>query len=462
MNILSFYQHLLEDSHIVVDKEGILHRQYKGLDDNPKPLLLKHNKKDCLIVMPIKSQTDKAGWVDRVAFHPLTENVSRGESLVLEKYRKYMIARMGFTYNALMGMLYSVAKDTASHSKLTPQQSALVSTLNDVDEKFAELFPKLVVAAMEQNTPIINIYLKRSGAIDGKIFQRAAVVSSPWAEKLYAIEDKEFLGHKVRVKDINILKALLQVVFPYARQDDFSAYSAGSNAMRAPSLQALLFSISKMASDINTIAESFKKSFKEVWDETHFELQWLDFITDLDAQANELSRIPMMPGNEGKSLVKQKEETTPPWEPATTAPVVQAPVQEKVSAPVQAASQQVQQPAYTGGPVGNQYPNYQAQPVNNYHVPHAEKGTSPDSPLARAMNAPAQMPQQPYPPQPPIHPQGYGFYQPPMYQGPAPYPQQGYGYNQPQYNTGGWEIQQQSYGGGYGYNNPGYNQGRRF
>lgn len=313
--VLETYVQLLETAQLKADDHGIIHKNLLVIDDN-SPFIVEKDGKRFSMVMPIKEQSSNPDWSNRVVFHPLVEEISRGESVVMEAFRKHMVDRLNLAYRACANMIAALASDPSSHADLSSGAKALIQTLGDADQKFMEMFSKV-----NSKEPMISIYIKRNGEANGKNWLRAAIVTSPFAEAFYKVDEKErvFLGEKLRVKDMGLMENMLKILFPFAKKADFSEYCTGRNSLRAPTLTAFMDAVKIQAEVINLLVNGLGHD-QLIKDCGFRPLAWVDALADLDSWKREILLIPALPGNEGRSaLVNPNEESaTPPWEAATS------------------------------------------------------------------------------------------------------------------------------------------------
>ena len=217
---------------------------------------------------------------------------------------------------------------------LSPKQGELLSKLKKLDANAGAYIIKQINSLQTND---FNMYLtmivRRSGKAEGKKWQRAGVVKFPLYEEL--IKDREDSEVKMRKKERDLLKDLLEYIFPDIEDPD--EYNAGSNDMNAPTLMALLKTVKKIATCINKVVKTFK-SIVDIECCT-IPTDWVNDVDESDKFISESRRIPMTSENKGATNKKTLEVENA---------AVQAAMLEKMSEPVaipQQAAPQVQEPA---------------------------------------------------------------------------------------------------------------------
>lgn len=379
--LLGFYNNVLHSVSLNTNEEGLISMSILG-DNTPVVVT------DKRLVLPTEPILRNGNWVNHIAFHPMSENIYRGESAVLKKLRNLVNLRLISVIHSLITQLTDIAIDTDSHSKLSPKQSGLLSILPKVDNTTRDTFSKI----LDQTSPITdrrvaNIYLKRGGKLKGKDFSRIGVVSFPITEE-FDNEDKSIYGVKLRVKDFKSFQDLFDYLVPEA--GDLETYSYGSNSAVAPYFHALMKAFINVAKQLNKTTKLFKK-FLDDADELMIDVDWEEEIDNLSFYRD---LIPSLEGNDGElSMDEKKAAEIPPWEDqnAKSNPVPAFNVNQSppIPAPVQQPQMSKASPS-TGGlswqDILNKRTNGQANMV-------------PTAPMGFAgQPAPAQPPQQIWPP----------------------------------------------------------------
>lgn len=289
MEIIPLYKSILESAGLDVDKDGLVSMDLSG-ELYPAECQGKR------LAIPSAERLRSGEWQGLQAFHPLAENIYRGESPVLKKLRGLINYRIGSVLSCLMTELIEIAADTDSHKKLSPTQSEYLTLAPAADEKTVKDFNK--VMKKNSNTGefrLTSIYLKRGGIYKGEKYSRLAVASFPITDN-FGNKDHTIFGVKVRAKDQRTFESLFEFILPGA--SDVETYSHGSNSMTAPFLHSLLKSFAKIARQLNKITHKFRKHLEDA-DGLHINLDWEDSLEDLSKYRD---LIPTLSGNDGEPL----------------------------------------------------------------------------------------------------------------------------------------------------------------
>lgn len=246
------------------------------------------------MALPTRTVLSQADWEHVVAFHPLSENVLRGESPVLKKLRVLMSLRVTYVLTKLMERLLEIAADHDYHKKLSPTAAEFLTRVPNADEKTVKALDKILDSLeLTGDRRLVSIYLKRGGSLGGDKFSRVAVTSFPILDQ-FENDDHEIFGVKMRGKDKETIANLFNYLIPNG--NNLEAYSAGSNSATAPYFQSLSMAYAKLAKRINTVVRVFKKHLADA-DQLTIETDWESMITDLDVYRD---LIPSLSGNEGE------------------------------------------------------------------------------------------------------------------------------------------------------------------
>ena len=355
MKLITLYKALLELGGMSSDRDGLVSGKLPGGKEDPRPVTIKGKR----LVLPTQKQLTTADWSDRIVFHPLYENVLRGESQVIEKLRTLITTRVNVTIAILGTALLELAGNTGEHSKLNPDQSMFLAKVRMLDkntlEGWTDLCKALDLADGKQN--FIHVFLKRSGSIAGKKHARVGVVNFPVMKALCAGDEKIF-GYKPRNKaHREVFKNLMEYIFKDILTD--GAYNAGSDSSIAPYTDAMLRAFLNVIAPINDTIDLFSDIRPELTD-LRFNSDWVEELDKLETYHPDIRSIPMQAGNEGAALIKgvsptQEQTEQPQQQQVVQQPIVQQPV---IQQPTTFQSVQPQQPQWMANPVPVAYPNY--------------------------------------------------------------------------------------------------------
>lgn len=307
MNILDLYKSILECGGLTTDDEGFVSIKF---DKKGSPVLVNGKR----LVLPTQKQLTSENWNDKIVFHPLSENILRGESEVITKLRSVFNIRLNYTFAAVAQNLLTIISSVGEHNKLTPEQGEILSAVMDADETTLVSFTKMMVNSIGEcpEKAFINIFLKRGGTINGKKYSRVGIVTFPLYEELKKNQET-YYGVKLRSKDRQALIQLYEYMLPGLDMEE--SYNFGTDSNIAPFLDALMGTVLGIGSKMNDILELFGKLI-DSGDQLVFESEWVDAFENLTVMLPQIRQIPAQQGNEGK--VKGTE--TPQVTQATTVP----------------------------------------------------------------------------------------------------------------------------------------------
>ena len=295
--LVDLYTEVIKSLGMEVDAEGLVSMDLG--DGNKIPSNIGNKR----MVIPTQELLRNGDFSGVVAFHPMAESVSRGESEVLKKYKNLINFRLTTIISCLLTELMEIAVNKDYHSKLTPTQSGLIQKIADVDAKTLESLIKILnkVSHTGENR-LVSIYLKRGGTLNEAKYSRLAVANFPIADE-FDNEDQKIFGVKLRVKDHKAIVSLFNYILPDAA--DMNTYSHGSNSMAAPYFHALSKSFIKVATQLNKVTKLFKKHLDSP-NSLNVNVDWEESMEDLSIYRDV---IPTLDGNVGETSVVDKEKS---------------------------------------------------------------------------------------------------------------------------------------------------------
>lgn len=342
MKLLDLYKSILECGGLTTDDDGFVSVKF---DKKSSPALI-HGKR---LVLPTQKQLSSE-FGDKIIFHPLSENILRGESEVITKMRSVFNIRLNYTFAALAQNLLTIITSIGEHHKLTPEQSEILSAVKNVDETTLISFTKMMVNSIQESPEkaFVSIFLKRGGTINGKKHSRVGVVTFPLYEELKK-EQEVYFGVKLRSKDRLGLIQLYEYMLPNLETPE--AYNFGSDSGVAPFLDALMGSVLGIASKMNDLLELFKGMI-DSGEDLVFESNWVESFENLNEMIPQIRLIPSQAGNEGKikTMESPVQAVTPAAVPLQTfqPPPPVAPYQQPQQVYNPQPPQHFQQPQATG------------------------------------------------------------------------------------------------------------------
>lgn len=465
------YVPLLAALHIQPDENGILHRSHR---DSVKVCEVNKRK----MVLPTSENLKSLAMDDYVYFHPLSENIARGDSAIYNYLKLALTLRVNYTIMGLATLLLEVANDKTLDGKLKSHQLGLLEALPKLDNKTISHLSNAYINTDLDKKVFFSVYNKRNGKINGTTYNRVAVIRFPLVEQLKDPANSEFWsGIKgVRKADYANYLALFNYMLP--NWDVENSYSGASDSMEAPSFHALVMGFLNVMKQLNKIMADFAdvidvtdliaKDLDQVESAVSNLARYVNLIAPLDGntgemaandnQVNQLQSKPLgIPPVGLMNSAESKFNSVGHQQQPQAAPApMQQPQQPQVPQQPYQAPQQPQQPSgfigfgpgtlsqqqpqpYGGYPQqGYGYPNQApAQPAPGGYIGYPGQYQQPapapvsNDPVAQwnaavsSMQQP-QYPQQGYPQQAPYG--GYPQVAPNPYGGYPQQPQQPYGY----------------------------------
>ena len=286
MKLLEIYNSILLYSGLEADSQGYVSTV---MDDKREPTFINGVR----LVLPTQVQLKQYQPGEKVYFHPLTENILRGESDIIQKLKHNINIKLNFTIGIIAQSLLNLVASPELHGQLTPEQSEVLLGIKDCDEKSVVNFISIMVNGIKARPDRIfsNIYLKRGGLFNGEKHSRVGVVSFPFYQEL--LDDKV---DKIRVKDKETYKQLFEFMLPELNHPE--NYNYGSNSQVAPYLDTLMHTSANIASRLNDLLIVFNDHIDEA-EKLSFDADWLEYFSDLDALIPEIRKIPVQLGNDG-------------------------------------------------------------------------------------------------------------------------------------------------------------------
>lgn len=280
--LVQLYKQIISTANIVADDAGLMSITYAG---ETRPVLVKGKRLALPTSEALKSNKDKI-----MIFHPLYENIMvNTETEVVSKFRKLLNARFDYTVGILFVKLIDLTISTAEHTKLSPDQSEVLSILKNASEKTFAVVKKLI----SESDGLVNIYCKRSGKVENNPYRQASIVTFPLYKELLEKKDKYF-NVAVSNKDREVLLKLYRYVFPNIDTPEY--YNKGSNSKIAPCMEALMKSVITLGQEINDRSSMYIDLFINPED-VIINGDWAPTFDDLDALVPLIRSVPMQGSN---------------------------------------------------------------------------------------------------------------------------------------------------------------------
>jgi hypothetical protein len=294
--LLGFYAGILESLNIEDVSEGRLSLKVPNENDeySDTPCLINGKR----VVLPTDKILRSGSLEGMIAFHPLSENMLRGESEIVKFLRKMIKFRLSSVSSQLLIELMSIAADPERHEELSPRQAAYLQSVPNANEKTVKAMSKLLHTHFDD---LLNIYLKRPDARSNESYRRLAAVSFPIWDELSAPGSKVYEVDCGSVKNKKTIASLFEYVFP--KPDDLEEWSEGSNSGTAPYFDSLM----KCYLNIGRHLAKLVYKYRKYLDHPDLQRSNLDWEEDLDQLDRWKTLIPPLPGNEGAVAKGEKE-----------------------------------------------------------------------------------------------------------------------------------------------------------
>lgn len=365
--LTSLYKGILQSLGLTVNDKGGVY--IFGLDEEePYNVDGKH------LVVPFDSVLRNPDWEHQIAFHPLSENIARKDSVVLKALQTLGNISIDADIGMIIGELISYCADSDRHGKLNAKQTAFLSLYPNADETSLKNWQK-IEAKIGSEYHYARLLTYRDKKLNGESYSRVTYVSFPLYNELCKLIDAKagdytVYGVKLRKKDAEGIKALFEYIFKSVDNPD-AEYSTGTRSLIAPSFHAFINSYYKVKKELEKVFKLLKLEAES--------LTWGNEIKDLSKFKG---LIPPLAGNEGELTEgdrRRKEQSVAPVtpnSPKTINQVHKALLQNSNNKTVTTTSTNVkpQQPAQpetvkSGGLVKREIPikndvNFNTLPVN--------------------------------------------------------------------------------------------------
>ena len=248
--INELYIPLLGAVHIYPDEKGEL---YLKAGETSKPCELERKR----ILLPTTENLQRANDAEHVFFHPLSENIARGDSAIYNYLKLAISLRVNYTITGLADVLVHVAGDKQLEGKLKSSQLDLVKALPKVNDKMiTNLVTSFVNMDLDKNM-FYTVYNRRNGKIGNNTYNRVAVTRFPLLEQLNDPDKSPYWSavKGMRKADIQAFQSLFQYLIPNWNVDN--QYSGFSDSMEAPSFHALTTGFVTIMTRLNELCNLF-------------------------------------------------------------------------------------------------------------------------------------------------------------------------------------------------------------
>lgn len=288
-----FYADILQDVGVVqVDQSGLMSYMSNG---KALPVTI-DGKRLCLPLPEILKNPD---WDNTIPFHPFSEQINLGPSMVLNAYLNYVKERVRVTVNGLAVSLMALAADSKRHKGLKEEEAIFMKGLAEADENAINAVRKFLDAVSEvPERRLITMFLKNGG--DDNVL-RTCVVEFPILDHVGDSAEASYLDVKgLRKKDKPMITSILNYIL--GDEETRATFTKGSNNGEAPYFHSLLLSTYALFKHFNNLIARHARTCPEV-EELHFDMAWTDRLMDFSSFSKTHHMcVPTLPGNRGKEI----------------------------------------------------------------------------------------------------------------------------------------------------------------
>lgn len=343
MDIVEFYKGILNTVGLSTDEKGGTYMESIPGQLEPYYIDGKH------LVLPTQDVLRNPSWDTQIAFHPLSENIARKNSVVFNNLQRLMNIACNVDIGTLMLHMVRLCADHDKQKTLNHRQTAFLQLFPDADEISVKNFDKIEGKNTGENS-YVKLITTRDGKLDGQTYPRVTKVSFPFYEECLEqskAKQKEYhlFGIKIRKKDLFGYKALFEYIIKNCGNPD-GCYSYGSRSQIAPSFHALMTASHRVKSDTRKVFSLLKLDVPEI--------HWGDQLDNLKQYKG---LIPPLNGNEGELTEGEKRR-----QELTIAPPVAAKPVAQPTPPTQPVAMPVTQPQQAYAQVVPPQPQF-SQPV---------------------------------------------------------------------------------------------------
>lgn len=308
--VINFYEAILAAVDVHMDQSGDLYLD--GGEDGKIAVPIA----DRVLVMPLTEVLSASPWDTKVAFNPIAESLSKGESPVLRRLRFLMMNRIATTMSVLVSNFIKLGASPKLHDALSPEQASVLKLMSKATDKTVSYWTRITRKfELTGDFKPVHLFIKKKGRIKRTSYNRVCTVEFPVAEEANNEDKKSIFGVTQNIADKTIVLDLLEFILPGCTNDAMETYGAGTNAVIAPNMVALLTAFYKVYSRLNEVMELYS----DVIDCEGLikDLTWFDTMDDVETFRD---LIMVREGNDGDDLVVAKKENPAEAVSASEAP----------------------------------------------------------------------------------------------------------------------------------------------
>lgn len=284
---IDLYHGVLEALDYQADSQGEI--SYKNEDGTLSPELVDGKR----LVIPTPEILRRISTDNSIiAFHPLCENITMGESLIIRRMRMMVTTKISLMMMVLGEELLRIATEKGP---LTAETTELGKVLANATPKTLEHFANVMNHMDPIKHQMVSVYIRRKGQLGDESFRRLAVVRFPIMDEFQEGKpDNMIFDVKISKKD----KVTIGELFKFMLKDieKPNGYSVGTNSASAPNFVALMLAFAKIAGELSAHALAMKSKINKTI--LLPKLHWVEALNDLSLF---MGVIPPLAENEGVS-----------------------------------------------------------------------------------------------------------------------------------------------------------------
>lgn len=283
---IPLYTGVLTSIGCFIDSQGYISQSIAGSE--PVPIDIDSRR----LVLPTPEVLQVLDNSRMIAFHPVCENITMGNSPVIEKFRRMVQLSIATRISTLAyDLLFAVVGDDTK--QLSSPITTVAKQIPDANKKTLGLLEKVLQSMNGEDRTPIRIYLKRQAEVGGVKFRREAAVYFPLMEEFADNKPADMIYDvKMSQKQKATLRQLFNIILPNIEVPN--QYSIGSNSTVAPNFDALLRVTYQLCREIGACAYHYRKYLNVA--DYRTDLTWGDEEINLSEYAQ---YIPTLDGNDG-------------------------------------------------------------------------------------------------------------------------------------------------------------------
>lgn len=269
--------------------------------DKPQAVTVKGKR----LVLALKEVLRAGKKDDQIIFHPMSENVTRGESDVIKALRDFIQWRNQTVGVLLITELGRVASSPSEHKNYPAKAKKYLQQVTDFDEgNYVTLLKLLKTVKPDPDRRIISLSLRQGSKTKDDGVVRSCLVHFPIFEDFekddLTVFDTKMPSKKAKAR----IAKLFEIVF--GDEETRKSFSYGSRNMDAPYLHSLLTVHARLAEHFNALVATHAKILgEELTEMLTTPLDWVPLLEEFSTMRN---LIPPQSGNEGAIRVDAAKE----------------------------------------------------------------------------------------------------------------------------------------------------------